>query len=291
VQIGLKQNISHEYFVFRGGTLQLSYTFSKFVTNGGDNPSQSSTAYDFRNPELYKGPSPLDRRHQVSLGWTLDSLWGPRLSLIGHFASPAPTIATLQSPAGNSQAVPGEIFRTDFVGDGTPDNLFPFVGAKTFNALSGSDLASAIRTYNSSQAGVLTPAGSALVSANLFTQHELSTLRATTPFLIVPPAGQLTNPWFKNLDAAVSWPLRVGERLSIEPSARFYNVLNLANFQPVSGQLAYYYPGPGQPVAAGAGSANGTPPGARSVLRIGSGSGIYNYGSPRQLEFGVKLTF
>jgi len=107
----------------------------------------------------------------------------------------------------------------------------------------------------------------------------------------VPPATQLTNPWFKNLDAALSWPLRVGERLSIEPSARFYNVLNLANFQPVSGQLAYFYPGPGQPVLAGAGSANGTPSAARNVLRIGSGSGIYNYGSPRQLEFGVKVTF
>ena len=28
-----------------------------------------------------------------------------------------------------------------------------------------------------------------------------------------------------------------------------------------------------------------------NVLRIGSGSGIYNYGCPRQLEFGVKVTF
>jgi hypothetical protein len=291
LHIALRQNVEHEYFIFRGGSVQLSYTFSKFVTNGGDNPSQSSQAYDFRNPELYKGPSPLDRRHQVSLGWTLNTLWGPKLSFIGHFASPAPTIATLQSPAGNSQAVPGEIFRTDFAGDGTPDNLFPFGRPGSFNSLSASDLSSAIRNYNSTQAGVLTPAGLALVTADLFTQRQLATLRATTPFLIVPPAGQFSNPWFKTLDAAVSWPLRVNERLSIEPTARFYNVLNLANFQPLSGQLAYYYPGPGQPVAAGAGSANGTVGSGRDVLRIGSGSGIYNYGSPRQLEFGVKVTF
>jgi hypothetical protein len=27
------------------------------------------------------------------------------------------------------------------------------------------------------------------------------------------------------------------------------------------------------------------------VLRLGSGSGTYNYGSPRQMEFGVKITF
>jgi hypothetical protein len=110
------------------------------------------------------------------------------------------------------------------------------------------------------------------------------------PLVVVPPEGQFDNPGFKSLDAAVSWPLKVGERFKIEPSARFYNVLNFANFQPLSGQLAYYYPG--QLGTAGAGSANGTPPGpSRDVLRIGSGSGVYNYGSPRQMEFGVKITF
>ena len=108
----------------------------------------------------------------------------------------------------------------------------------------------------------------------------------------MPPAGQFSNPGFKSLDVAVSWPLKLGERLQIEPSARFYNVLNFANFQPVSGQLAYYYPGPGQPATAGAGSANGTPAGSSpDVLRIGSGSGVYNDGAPRQIELGVRITF
>jgi hypothetical protein len=194
--------------------------------------------------------------------------------------------------SGNPAATPGEIFRTDFTGDGTPGNLFPFKGAGSFDALSGSDLATAIKTYNQTQAGSLTPAGQVLVQAQLFTSAQLTTLRGTAPFVIVPPEGQFNNPGFKSLDAAISWPLKLGERLNIEPSARFYNVLNFANFQPLSGQLAYYYPGPGQPVAAGAGSANGTPPGSsRDVLRIGSGSGVYNYGSPRQMEFGVKITF
>jgi hypothetical protein len=109
---------------------------------------------------------------------------------------------------------------------------------------------------------------------------------------VVPPAGQFSNEIFKSLDAAISWPLKVGERLTIEPSARFLNVFNFANFQPVSGQLTYYYPGPGQPVSGGPGSANGTPSGpSRDVLRIGSGSGVYNNGAPRQMEFGVKVTF
>ena len=292
MQLSLRENIAHQWFFFRGGNFHIAYTLSKYVTNGGDNAGQSSLANDFQNPELYKGPSPLDRRHQVSVGWTLDSLWGPKLSFIARYASPAPTVASMLVTSGNPAATPGEIFRTDFNGDGIPGALFPFRGPGSFDALSPSDLTSAIKTYNQTQAGSLTAAGQTLVGARLFTSGQLTTLRATTPFIIVPPGGQLSNTSFKTLDAAISWPLRVGERLHIEPSARFYNVLNFANFQPVSGQLATYYPGPGQPVTAGAGSANGTPRGAaRDVLRIGGGSGVYNYGSPRQMEFGVKFTF
>ncbi len=292
VHIALRQNVGHQYFVFRGGDLLLSYNYSKFVSNGGDNPTQSAVAYDFQNPERYKGPSPLDHRHQFTGGWTLESVWGPKISFIGRYATPTATVASLLVPSGNAQATPGEIFRTDFNGDGTPASLVPFAKAGSFSALSASNLSSTIKTYNSTQAGSLTPAGAALVSANLFTRSQLTTLRATTPFIVVPPAGQFSNPGFRSLDVAVSWPLKIGERLNIEPRASFYNVLNFANFQPMSGSLASYYPGPGQPGTAGAGSANGTPPGsARDVLRLGSGSGVYNYGAPRQMEVGVKITF
>jgi hypothetical protein len=292
VHIALKQSVGRQFFIFDGGDILFSYTLSKFVSTGGDNPAQSSVAYDFQAPERYKVPSPLDRRHQFSAGWSLNSVWGPKLSFLGRYSSPAPSIASLLVPSGNAQAAPGEIFRTDFVGDGTPANLFPFVKPGSLKALSESDLASAIKSYNSTQAGSLTPAGQALVAASLFTRSQLTTLRATTPLIIVPPAGQFENRGFKSLDVAISWPLRLGERLNIEPRASVYNVLNFANFEAMSGQLAYYYPGPGQPVTAGAGSANGTPPGsARDVLRLGTGSGVYNYGAPRQIELGVKITF
>lgn len=193
---------------------------------------------------------------------------------------------------GNPQATPGEIFRTDFNGDGTPSDLFPVRNPGSFNATSPGELASAIATYNNTQAGLLTPAGAALTNANLFTNTQLVSLRGTTPYIVIPPLGQFTNPWFKSLDAAISWPLKVRDRLTVEPSARIFNVLNFGNFQPVSGQLTYYYPGPGQPSTGGAGSANGTPEGpSRDVLRIGRGSTVYNYGAPRQMEFGLKLTF
>jgi hypothetical protein len=292
LQIALKQNVAREFFIFRGGDLHLSYTLSKFTTNGGDNPTQSIVAHDFRNAALYQGPSALDRRHQLAVGWTLDSRWGGRLAFIGRWATAAPLLPSMLVPSGNPQATPGEIYRTDFTGDGTPGDLFPIRNPGKFNAVSTSSLARDISSYNSTVAGALTPAGQALVVANLFTQSQLATLRGTTPFIIVPPAGQFSNESFKSLDAAISWPLRLGERVRIEPSARFFNVFNFANFYPLSGQLAYYYPGPGQPVPAGAGSANGTPSGsARDVIRIRSGSGVYNNGAPRQMEFGVKISF
>ncbi len=292
LQISLKQNVARQFFVFRGGDLKFSYTFSKFNTNGGDNPTQSTVAHDFRNAALYRGPSPLDRRHQITAGWTLESRWGARLAFIGRYASSAPLLPSMLVSSGNPQATPGEIFRTDFTGDGTPGDLFPIRNPGHFSGVSSSSLASDIATYNGTVAGALTPAGQALVVANLFTSSQLASLRGTTPFIIVPPAGQFANESFKSLDAAISWPLKLGERVRIEPSARFFNVFNFANFNSVSGQLAYYFPGPGQPVAAGAGSANGTPSGAaRDVLRIGSGSGVYNYGAPRQMEFGVKISF
>jgi len=292
LQVSLKQNIAKEFFVFRGGNLQFSYTLSKFVTDGGDNPTQSTVAHDFRDAARYKGPSPLDRRHQITANWTLDSRWGARLAFIGRFASAAPLVPSMLVASGNPPATPGEIFRTDFNGDGTPGDLFPIRNPGPFESVSSGTLATDIANYNSTAAGALTPAGQVLVTANLFTRAQLATLRGTTPYIVVPPAGQFSNESFKSLDAAISWPLKLGERLSIEPSARFFNVFNIANFHSLSGELAYFYPGPGQPVAAGAGSANGTPSGAaRDVLRITSGSGVYNYGSPRQMEFGVKINF
>ena len=104
--------------------------------------------------------------------------------------------------------------------------------------------------------------------------------------------GQVTNPWFKSLDAAVSWPLRVRESIMIEPRISLYNVFNFANFSPLVGQLTYFYPSVFQPQSGGPGAANGTTSGAtHDGLRTNFGSGVYNAGAPRQMEFGVKVTF
>jgi Carboxypeptidase regulatory-like domain len=291
-QFSLKQKYTQDFFIFRGGDILLAYTLSKFVSNGGDNPAGANVAYDYRNPGLYKGPSPLDRRHQLTAAWTMQTRWGGVLSFTGRYASPAPLLPSMLVNSGNPQTTPGEIFRTDFTGDGTPGDRFPFKRVGPFDALSSSDLSTAINTYNSTQAGSLTPAGTALVTAGLFSQTQLATLKGVTPYIVLPPLRQFNNEIFKSLDAAISWPFRFSDRLTVEPTARFFNVFNFASFLPLSGQLTYYFPGSGAPATGGAGSANGTPPGnSRDVLRIGQGSGVYNFGAPRQMEFGVKVTF
>jgi hypothetical protein len=291
-QFSLKQRYTHEFFIFRSGDILISYTLSKFISNGGDNTAGSSAAYDFRNPGFYKGPSALDRRHQVNATWTMQTRWGGLLSFTGRYASPAPLIPSMLVTSGNPDATPGEIFRTDFTGDGTPGDHFPFRRVGPFNAISSSDLRTEITTYNNTQAGSLTPAGSALVTEGLFSKTQLATLKGVTPFIVVPPMGQFSNPTYKSLDAAISWPFKFGDRLTVVPTARFFNVLNFGNFLPLSGQLTTYFPSINQPSSGGAGSANGTPSGnSRDVLRIGQGSGVYNYGAPRQMEFGVRITF
>jgi hypothetical protein len=293
-QGSFKQDLAQPFFAFKSESLRISYTLSKFVSSGGDNPNGSTVAYDFRDAALYRGPSPLDRRHQISFAGTFDTRWGPKILFAGRIASPAPSVLTLAAPSGSPQTTPGEIFRTDFTGDGTPGDVFPPIPkAGTFTPPSGSDgIYSAISKYDASKAGALTPAGIALVTAKVITASQLATLHGTQPFVVVPPLNQVSNPWFKSFDTAVTWPLRVRESILIEPRVSLYNVFNFANFAPLSGQLAYYFPGVSQPTSGGAGSANGTPSGAsRDVLRTGFGTGVYNAGAPRQLEFGVKITF
>jgi len=87
--------------------------------------------------------------------------------------------------------------------------------------------------------------------------------------------------------------------MSLEPSASFYDVGTLPIRSPQ--QRPY---GRAGVVSAGsrggatsiptpsAGTVQGTPPGIpRDALRIGTGSGAFAHGSPRQIEFGLKLNF
>ena len=63
-----------------------------------------------------------------------------------------------------------------------------------------------------------------------------------------------------------------------------FNVLNFANFDGPGNRLSGVLNGT-------AGSVNGTSAEDRITNRIGPGSGVYSLGAPRQIQFGVRLTF
>ncbi|MGA9449177.1 MAG: hypothetical protein WBV26_22240, partial [Candidatus Sulfotelmatobacter sp.] len=80
------------------------------------------------------------------------------------------------------------------------------------------------------------------------------------------------------------------DRFEVQPGVSFFNVMNFSNFD-----------GPGNPLSGvlngACGSVNGTTPtcptsnGQPSSNRLGLGSGVFALGSPRVIEFSLKLSF
>lgn len=303
LQTSYKQQVKNPFRGAASMDLIVSYTLSKFTGTGGPDQNFTPVAYDFRNPTAFNGPTGLDRLHQFKFGVTTQvAHHGPRISITGNFASPTPSTLSLVDLGGSTQA--GAIFQTDLTGDGTIGDLFPLNSNRAagqpgqFNReASARGLQNSINSWNTTQAGQATPAGQALISAGLFTLTQLQQLGGVKPFVNNELPGQYNNPYYKQMNMIVAWPIKLNERISIEPSVGAYNVLNFANFNTLSGLLSNttYVPG-GAPATGGApqtvtGTANSTTPNGRESLRTGTGSGVFSQGSPRQLEFGLKLNF
>jgi hypothetical protein len=285
--------------------LALSYTYSKYQSNvaaadgsGGDF-SILSRAEDYIRPHVgHFGSSGLDRRNMFTIAPTFDLPRGPRLSIITQLASPLELSARL--PQLDGGGVAGEIFRSDATGDGTVGDLLPGTTVGGLGGYSGSDLGRAVAIYNSNYAGRISHAGAALVSTNgttppLFTSDQLSKLGALYPFLQSVPGNVAQAKWLRTVDLRLSWPLRVGERVRIEPNVAAFNVFNLANFGGAGRQLNGVLDGsPGSSLnnSSTAGTCGNSPALCTSRLdRILPGSGTYGLGAPRQIEFGVKISF
>jgi hypothetical protein len=76
----------------------------------------------------------------------------------------------------------------------------------------------------------------------------------------------------------------IKERLFLKPSVGFYNIFNFSNFDLPSSTMSGL-------LAGTAGSINGTDPAAHNTNRVGVGSGVFTLGSPRQIEFSLKVIF
>lgn len=300
LQVSLRQNVNNPFRGAKTMNLQVSYSFSRYVSTAKDSDF-INFATDNNNPLNYVGPNGLDRTHQISFGGTFDVRYSLRVSLIGHFDSPLPSTVTLPVTG-----LPGGIFQTDITGDGTGDgslvsnggvgDLLPGTNVGGFGRSFGvQGLNQRIISYNQNMVGTPTPAGQVLIANGLMTLSDLqalggviggSTPSATQAFgpLQVAPPNAVGQGWLKTFDLGLSWSYKVKEKVELRPGVTVFNVFNFANFDGPAAPFSTVLDGtPGSP--------NGTLSPQPTNLRLGLGSGVNALGAPRAIEFELKMNF
>jgi hypothetical protein len=289
LQVSLKQHMQHPFPGALNLDLQASYQLQNYIASAQDNDFVN-VATDFNNPLHYLGPNGLDRTQQISFGGSSDFPFHFRLGRIGHFYSPLPATLFL-SPTGN----PGGIFVTDVTGDGTRDGSFavngslgdvlPGTNIGSFqHGVSAGNINNVINNYNQTFAG---PAhsGQVLIKQGLFTLTQLRTLGGVQETVPLAPANEASMSWLRAFDLSLlNWLYSIKDRVTIEPGVSFFNLMNFSDFDclanPLSGTLS-----------GSLGSINGTPGELPSTNRLGLGSGVFALGSPRVIEFALKVNF
>ncbi len=301
LQMSLHSSVDHPFAGLKHLSYQVSYALSKFesaVPIGGSSIAGDQDflagARDYRNPLQFFGPAGQDRTHQLSFGPIFDLAKGFQFSAIGHIDSPLPR--TLFLPRVGA----GDIFISDVTGDGTTGDVVPGSNVGSFGrSLSPSGLGNFISGYLTKSGGQLTPAGQDLVSANLFTQQQLTALGGVTPgacptgvtgnlanglpCINTPPSGNIGLGWMKSVDLRFAYAYRIKDRISIQPAVTFYNAFNFANFDSPANLPSGILNGAGGSISNLTSANRGT--------RIGPGSGTFSLGAPRELEFALKITF
>jgi hypothetical protein len=200
--------------------------------------------------------------------------------MIGHFYSPLASSIVVP----NFGAGPGEIFRSDFTGDGTTQDPLPGTHFGQFDrGVNASGLGNLISNYNTTFGNQPTPAGQLLVSNNVLSTGDLQLLGLVAPVLNAPPSNQANFTWLKSFDLNLGWKFTFKERFTVEPSIAAFNVFNFGNYNLPPNTMSGLLSG-------GVGAINGTPTNDQT-FRVGNGTGVYALGASRQIEWGMKLTF
>ena len=268
---------------FKNLTTNINYALSRFESTGGGDQDFLGYAWDNDHPTKYFGPANMDRTHMFGITFTTGLPLGFKVSTTNSLRTAYPT--TMQLPSGSSTGA-GEIFFTDLNGDGTTIDELPGTNRGAFGrTVKAADLNKWINNFNSTYAGTITPAGQALIDAGLMTADDLRGLGAVVQPLTAAPAHNRGNPNFINTDMRLSRPIKIRERVTIEPQVDIFNLFNVANYESmITSELN------GQ-----AGSPNGTVSGVTPLNgglgRVGSGSGSFAPGTQRALQFNVRVTF
>ncbi|HVI10107.1 MAG TPA: carboxypeptidase regulatory-like domain-containing protein [Candidatus Binatia bacterium] len=307
LQAKVVQRINRPVYGVTSARFEFSYTLSRFVSQLQDQ-GQFNLATDNDSPTLFTGPNALNRKHQISFGGTFDLPLHIRFAAIGHFYSPVPQNLLLPELTHG-----GEIFSSDWLGaglgaSGTPE---PVPGTKLGQLETASNvtnLDSVITSYNHTYANQFTPAGECLVAqvtgspTNVFscpgqvsgpqvmTPSDMFALGWVMPTLNSVAAYPTGIPWLKSMDARLAWPLKIHDRITLEPSASVFNVFNFWNaFLP--GNLPGASLLPGQNGLLAPNVAGGVTPASVAPFRANYQSGTYALGTPRIFEFGLHVTF
>lgn len=296
LDVKLVDNVKTPFRGVKYLNFQFAYALSRFTNcgaslNTSEGTSPAAADQDFVNPTVdnnkpcgFSGPSALDRTHQFSFGGYADLPGHFRLGTIFHFDSPLAS-ALAVPVTGNG---PGEIFSTDFTGDGTVGDPIPGTKQGAFmRSVSLSDLPNVINNYNNTVANNPTPAGDVLISNGLFTLAQLQALGGVAPALSPVVPGEVGLTWLKTFDMSLTWvgKVNIKEReLTLQPSVSLYNLFNFANFNIPGNVLSGILTG-------SAGSLNGTTYAGADSVRVGVGTGVFSLGAPRTIEFGLKVVF
>lgn len=299
LQVSLNGRFSREKFEFlqlggkdliRGFTYTVGYALSRLEgTNGSGRPEFFAVANDNRNPNSSYGPTGLDRKHNLTVSASIDTIGGFRFDNIFRFSTPTPlTLFVPQSGGANA------LFTADINGDGSngggvprPDVL-PGTGVGDFGRKIRSlrDLNRVLSDFNANVAGRLTPAGQRFVDAGIFSEAQMRALGAVVRPIALIPEGN-PNP-FENLfrhDVRISRPVRIWkETWSLEPSLSIFNVFNnsprnqYGGLDGTCGSLNFDY---------SAEPAND--PTRCNLAGLDEGRGLQQ--RRRQLQFGIRFSF
>jgi len=299
-QTSLRANVHNPFAGVKALNWIVSYALSRTDGSALD-LDFVNTAIDNNHPTAFFGPNGLDRTHQFSFGGTMDIPAGFRFGVVGHVYSPLPQ--TLLLPGGGT----GGIFQTDITGDGSGDGsgVYPDgdpLPGTTLGAfgrkVKTNDLNGFLSNYNSTVAGGVTPAGQTLINNGLFSLQQLQALGGVLPQVALAPQGQQGLGWLKTFDLKLSYPRKFGENFTLEPSVSVFNAFNNANFDLPSSTI-----GPTLNLANSPcditdpkhpncnGTVNSTTKLEHNLNRVLPGSGVFDLGAPRVVEFGLRLSF